>query len=132
MNRKTKDQEQQELTQVIADFLDMGHVENIIAMFKQDLSCYDLTGMLLHDERFMVRVGVAVLFEELKKIRGDEIPRAIPALIPLLTSQTPSIRGEAANILGIIRTEHALKAVTPLQNDPDPQVREIVADILVE
>ncbi len=65
--------EQAELITVIGDFLEMGHVENIMAMFKQDTSLYALSGELLRDERFMVRMGMAVLFEELRAIRPQEL-----------------------------------------------------------
>lgn len=126
------DQEQDELVQVISDFLEMGHVENIMAMFKQDPSCYALTGKLIQDERFMVRIGLAVLFEELAMLKPDDVVLAIPNLAPLLTSKTPYIRGEAATLLGIIGTKEALAEISLLRNDPDPQVKEIVADILDE
>ena len=43
----------QETRETIADFLEMGHVDNIIAMFKQEPSLYVWTGQLLDDERFM-------------------------------------------------------------------------------
>ena len=121
-----------DLVKVIGDFLEMGHVENIMAMFKQDTSHYQLTGDLLRDERFMVRMGVALLFEELKAIRPDEIPLAIPALLPLLKEETPWIRGEAVNVLGLIGTPEALEHIRAMTNDPDPLIKEIVADILNE
>jgi hypothetical protein len=119
-----------DLLKVIGDFLELGHVENIVAMFKQDQGLYDLTGDLLRDERFAVRLGAAVLFEELAVIRPDEIQRAIPALLPLLKEANPIFRGEAATILGIIGGEEAIKNLMQLQNDDDPQVLEIVTDIL--
>ena len=122
--------EEQELLKVIGDFLEMGHVENIMAMFKQDSSLYKLTGALLRDERFMVRMGVAVLFEELVKIRPEEVALAIPSLLPLLKDETPWVRGEAVNILGTIGTSEAMEQIRPMANDPDPQVREIAADFL--
>lgn len=119
-----------DMHQVIGDFLELGHVENIVAMFKQDRSLYDLTGDLLRDERFTVRLGVAVLFEELAVIRPLEISLAIPSLLPLLQEQNPILRGEAATILGIIGSRDALKQLKKLENDPDPQVREVIADII--
>ncbi|MBU0482935.1 MAG: HEAT repeat domain-containing protein [Proteobacteria bacterium] len=119
-----------DLLPVIGDFLEMGHVENIVAMFKQDVALYGLTGELLRDERFMVRLGVAVLFEELAMLRPEEIPLAIPSLLPLLNDPTPYIRGEACNLLGIIATDQARLHLAGMQNDPDPQVREIVRDNL--
>jgi len=119
-----------ELKQVITDFIDMGHVENIVSMFKADPGLYAMTGDLLRDERFMVRVGIAVLFEELKAARPAEVALAVESLVPLLTEQSPLLRGEAANILGIIDTPEARSHVAALAGDPDPQVAEIVRDIL--
>lgn len=119
-----------ELIRVIKDFIEMGHVENIVAMFKQDNSLYALTGEILRDERYMVRMGVAVLFEELARIRPDEVGAAIPALVPLLRHETPYIRGEAVTVLGIIGSDEAISHLRLMENDPDPQVAEIVRDIL--
>jgi len=119
-----------EIIKVISDFLEMGHVENIIAMFKKGPELHRLTGELLHDERFMVRMGVAVLYEELATVRPDEVSLAIPALQPLLTDKLSYVRGEACNLLGIIGTRRSLTLLETMVNDPDPQVREIVADFL--
>jgi len=119
-----------DMHQVIGDFLELGHVENIVAMFKQDRSLYDLTGDLLRDERFTVRLGIAVLFEELVLIRPKEISLAIPSLLPLLQEQKAILRGEAATILGINGSDSALKQLVKLKDDPDSQVREIVTDII--
>jgi HEAT repeat protein len=119
-----------DLLKVIADFLELGHLENIVAMFKQDTSLYNLTGKLVRDERFAVRLGLAVLFEELAVVRPNDLPYAIPSLLPLLQEENPLLRGEAATILGIIGTRAALQLLLPLRDDPDPQVREIITDII--
>jgi hypothetical protein len=121
-----------ELKKVIGDFIELGHVENIVAMFKQDTSLYRFTGDLLQDERFAVRIGMAVLFEELVTVRPKDVPLAIPYLLPLLQDKTPWVRGEAANLLGIIGNPEALMHLKQLVNDPDPQVSEIVRDALSE
>jgi hypothetical protein len=118
------------IIKVISDFLELGHAENIVAMFKQDKSLYRLTGDLLRDERFTVRLGIAVLFEELASVRPDDISLAIPSLLPLLEEKNPILRGEAATILGIIGTAESINRLAQLQNDPDPQVKEIVNDII--
>ena len=116
---------------VIKDFLEMGHADNIIAMFKQDSSLFAWTGDLLRDERFVVRLGLVLIFEELAALGHKEIKLAIPALAPLIAADIPAyIRGEAVTILGIIGTTEALRLLRPLQNDTDPQVREITEDIL--
>jgi hypothetical protein len=119
-----------DLCKVIGDFLELGHVENIMAMFKKDCKLYGLTGDLLRDERFTVRLGVAVLFEELAIIKPDDVVLAIPALVPLLKETNPILRGEAATILGIIGGAEAIENLQLLLNDPDQQVLEIVTDVL--
>ncbi len=126
-----KEDEKEETLKVIADFLELGHVDNIAAMFRQDRDLYRLTGELLRDERFTVRLGVAVLFEILSAERPDEAALAVAALEPLLGDDTAYVRGEAANVLGIIGTPHALALLRRLADDPEPQVREIAADFLV-
>ena len=119
-----------DLLKVIGDFLELGHVENIVAMYRQDSGLYSLAGDLIRNERFAVRLGTAVLFEELAALQPNETSLAIPSLLPLLREANPLLRGEAATILGIIGSHAALQHLLPLKNDPDPQVREIITDIL--
>ncbi len=119
-----------ELLGVIADFLDMGHVENIVALFRQDSRYYSWTGRLLTDQRFAVRLGVSVLFEHLKALCPEQLPLAIPSLSEQLSHPVDWVRGEAASVLGIIATEEALAPLRSLMNDSSPQVIEIVHHIL--
>jgi hypothetical protein len=116
---------------VIADFLELGHVENIVAMFRQDPACLGLTGALLQDERFRVRLGVAVLFEELLALAsGPDLDGAVPSLQGLAGHGAPYVRGDAAHILALIGTPTALAALAGFRGDPDPQVASIVAEVL--
>ncbi len=119
-----------DLLTVISDFLEKGLAENIVAMFKKEPELHRLAGELLKDERFMVRMGVAVLYEELVVVRPDETALAIPSLRPLLTDELSYIRGEACNILGLINTDEARSLLNTMIDDPDPQVLEIIADFL--
>lgn len=120
----------EELQEVIGDFLEKGLAENIVAMFKKEPELHRLTGDLLKDERFMVRMGVAVLYEELAIVRPTELSLAIPGLRPLLADETAYVRGEACNILAIINNSEARKLLASMVDDPDPQIREIVVDSL--
>ena len=118
------------LLQVIADFLAMGHVDNIVAMFRQEPRYFAWTGRLLTDERFAVRLGVSVLFEHLAGLCPELLSLAVPGLAEHLGHPVEWVRGEAASVLAIVGTEAALAALPPLLDDPSPQVREIVRDIL--
>ena len=122
----------QELKKVIADFLDQGHVENIVAMFRQESKYYQWSGEILRDERFSVRLGVSVLFEELKEIQQDKLDFALPSLVELLKSEEPLLRGEAVSVLAIIGTGEALTHNRKHRDDPNPQVREMVQLVLEE
>jgi hypothetical protein len=122
----------QELQRVIADFLDMGHVENIAAMFRHEPRYYAWTGDLLRDERFTVRLGLSVLFEDLRESHGDHVELAIPSLVKLLDAEEPLLRGEAVSLLGIIGSEEAMEYIRRQQADPSPRVREVVELVLQE
>ncbi len=130
MKQPTNEVSDQELKKVIADFLDLGHVENIVAMFRREPKYYQWAGELLRDERLSVRLGVTVLFEELQKIQPGKLKFALPSLVELLHAEEPLIRGEAVSILGIIGTAEALAQIRRLQEDPSPQVREMVQLVL--
>jgi predicted component of type VI protein secretion system len=120
----------EELKRVIADFLDMGHVENIVAMFRREPGYYAWTGDILRDERFSVRLGISVLFEELQHLQPEKLALAIPSLTELLAADEPLLRGEAVSLLGIIGNEAALALVRQRADDPDPRVREMVQLVL--
>ena len=119
-----------ELRRVIADFLSLGHVDNIVAMFRQEPRYLAWTGQLLEDERFAVRLGVSVLFEHLVELSPHLLPLAVPGLIGQLRHPVAWVRGEAASVLGLIATDAALAALPALLHDSSPQVVEIVRDIL--
>jgi HEAT repeat protein len=119
-----------ELLRVIADFLSLGHVDNIVAMFRQEPRYLAWTGKLLEDERFAVRLGVLVLFEHLVELSPHLLPLAVPGLITQLRHPVAWVRGEAASVLGLIATGEALAALPDVLHDSSPQVVEIVRDIL--
>jgi len=115
-----------ELKNVIADFLEMGHVENIVAMFRRDPQYYGWTGEILKDDRFNVRLGLTIVFEELQALGVCEIAQALPSLASLLNDDSALIRGEAIGILDIIGTREAKELIMTMADDSSPQVREMV------
>lgn len=126
----TQEVSDEDILVVIADFLALGHVDNIVAMVRQEPRYLAWSGRLLEDERYAVRIGVSVLFEYLIELSPEHLALALPGLLERLDHPTEWVRGEAATVLGIIGSEEALTALPPLLNDPSPQVVEIVQDIL--
>ena len=122
----------EELLKVIADFLEMGYVENIVAMFKQESLYYEWVGELIKDERFAVRLGVSVLFEYLVEDCPDKIDLAIPSLAQALQHQQARVRGEALSVLAIIATDKALDQVKTMTKDPDPEIADLAREIMTE
>ena len=119
-----------ELLSVIKDFLEMGHVGNIVAMFDQEPRYLEWTGAILDDERFAVRLGVSVLFEELRARHCASLHRAIPSLTALLSSENPLMRGEALSVLAIINDRSLRDQALQMLDDQNNQVREIAEDIV--
>lgn len=127
-----KQPDDSEMVTVIADFLEQGLADNIVSMFKADSGYYPLVGTILRDERFAVRMGLVLVFDELVAAEVEEVSHAIPVLMPLLAKDVaPFIRGEALTILGMIGTTESLALLAPFVDDDDPQIAEIVNDFIV-
>ena len=110
----------------------MGHVDNIVAMFHREPDYHKWTGKILDDERFNVRLGVSVLFEELKNRKPDRTDLAIPSLLPLLQSSQANIRGEAVSVLAIIGGLQVQEHIRKMTTDTHPQVKELALELLAE
>lgn len=119
---------------MIADYMEKGFLENIIDMVAHDNSLIGFVGDLIQDERIRVRIGTTALVEELSRREGYDMSRALPALIPLLKHPEAVVRGDTANLLGVIGDVSALPALQEAVSDTDPNVRllaeEAINDIL--
>ncbi len=120
------------LRSMIADYMEAGFLENIIDMFKHDKELYALVGELIQDERVKVRIGITALMEDLKIRDGGNIARAIPHLVPLLKHDDPVVRGDAANLLGIIRDKAAIPFLKKLLFDENPDVKLLAKEAIEE
>jgi HEAT repeat protein len=121
-----------DIASMIADYMEQGFLDNIIDMFKHDSSLYALLDSLIRDERVRVRIGVTALMEELKVKDGENISRALVPLLPLVDHGDPVVRGDAANLIGIIGDREALPFIERLLADEDPNVRLICREAIEE
>ncbi len=119
-----------ELKIMILDYMEKGFLENIIDMFKHDESLFPLIIDMIKDERVRVRLGATALVEELIKQKPEPLVRLIPDIAILLKYENPTVRGDAAYLLGIIRHKDALSFLVDVENDEDPSVKEIVRDAM--
>jgi len=112
--------------------MENGFLENIVDVFKHDKSYYPFIGTMLGDERMGVRIGTVALVEILKTQDLDNVLLAIPGIARLLGEPSPTIRGDAAYLLGIIGHENALPYLEDARNDEDLLVRETVEEAIKE
>ena len=117
---------------MLIEYMGRGFLENIIALMKQDPPTVRFIPDLIGDDNIMVRLGATALVEELVQEHRPVLEAVVPALVKLLGHENPTIRGDAANVLGIIRDRSAVEALRAHLNDEHPTVREIVREILQE
>lgn len=119
-----------ELKTMILDHMEKGFLENIIDMFRHDESLFPLIIDMIKDERMRVRLGATALVEEMVRLKPEPLVKLIPAIAGFLKDENPAVRGDGANLLGIIRHTDALPFLANAQNDEDPNVQEIVRDAM--
>ena len=120
----------EELKTMVLNYMDDGYLENIIDMFKHDETLYPMVIDMISDERVRVRIGAAALVEELVKTAREPFIKLIPDIAKLLDNTNPTLRGDAAYLLGLIRHADALPYLLKVQDDDNIFAREIISDAI--
>jgi HEAT repeat protein len=121
-----------EMRSMLIDYMGRGFLDNIIAMFRQDASLYRFIADMLGDDNIRVRLGATALVEELARDRRTELSAAVPGIVALLVNDNPTIRGDAAFVLGIIGDRGAKEALQACLKDGHAGVREAAREALEE
>lgn len=116
------------MLKMLTDYMEGGFLENIIALFRKDENLYPLIGEMLGDERGRVRLGTIALVETLMTEQPGKVLSAIPGIAILLNHPNPTIRGDAAHLLGVIGHKDALPFLTEAARDENEMVREVVEE----
>jgi len=117
---------------MLIEYMGKGFLDNIIAMFRQDGSLFRFVADMLGAADLRVRLGTVALVEELAAERGSELRAAVPGLIELLNHGNPTVRGDAASVLGTIKDRSARAALEACLQDSHPGVREAARDALAD
>jgi HEAT repeat protein len=120
--------ENSDLNKMVADYMEGGMLDNIIDMFKHDKGLYSIVPDLLTDERMRVRIGVTALLEILIHEDAENVKKTVPQLVALLKNENPVIRGDAANILGIIGDADVVPILREMSKDENENVRIIARE----
>ncbi|TAN44594.1 MAG: HEAT repeat domain-containing protein [Nitrospirae bacterium] len=115
---------------MICDHMEKGFLDNIIDMLKHDETLFPVIIDMVKDERLRVRIGATALVEELVKDRRDGLVKFIPEISRLLEDPNPTIRGDGANLLGIIKHSDALSFLDAVYNDPDAAARAMIHEAI--
>lgn len=121
-----------EIKNMLVEYMSKGFLDNIIALFKQDRSLYRFVSDMLGDENMRVRLGATALVEELSSEHKTELRNAVPGIIELLKHENPTIRGDAAYVLGIIKDRSSRDALEACLHDSHLSVREVANDALAQ
>ena len=121
-----------DLKQMILDHMELGFLENIIDMFRADEKLFPIITDMLQDERMRVRLGATALVEELHKSHADRLAEEIPAFAELLKFENPTVRGDAAYVLGMLRNKAALPFLEARSEDENEAVREVILEAIAE
>src|SRR5208337_3855348 len=93
----------QEMRDMLIDYMGRGFLDNITALFRQDATVYRFIADMVGSENMRVRLGATALVEELARDHRQELRSSVPGLIGLLRHENPTVRGDAASVLGIIQ-----------------------------
>src|SRR3990172_5858602 len=122
----------EKLKKMIADHMEAGLLENIIAMFRHDRSLFGLLDYLMSDERGRVRLGAVALVEALKEGFRDDIVKEVSRIAGGLKNPHPVIRADAAYLLEVIGDKSALPYLMDSANDENAAVREMLKETIEE
>jgi HEAT repeat protein len=120
-----------EMRAMLVDYMGRGFLDNIIALFRRDTTVYPYIADMLGNDHIRVRIGAMALIEELVKEHSSELRASVPGIIELLQHENPTIRGDAASALGIIKDTVAEHALQESLKDGNPGVREAAMDALM-
>ncbi len=117
---------------MVADYMEAGLLENIADMFKADRSLFSILPHLISDERGRVRLGAVALAEGVRDACQKELQAVIPDIAGVLNHSNPTIRADAAYLLGIIGHKDALPYLMTVLDDKNPLVRETIQETIEE
>ena len=122
--------DEREYTKLIAEDLESGALAKVIELFRYNKTLYQVVANLLQDNRMKVRLGANMLIDELREEKPDDVKLALPGLLPLLSNESPTIRGDAADMVGMIGSDEHIPYLKNLLEDQNQQVIEIVEEAI--
>lgn len=126
------DADLKEFTTLLSADLENGDVDKVVSLFQYNKALYPTVGEMMKIGTLFVRLGVNMLIEDLREKKPDDVKLAIPYLIPLLRNENPTIRGDVADLIGMIGDKEQITDLSPLLKDHNSQVIEMAREAIAE
>jgi hypothetical protein len=117
------------LATALASMLEAGRLSEIGPLLQSDDGATALA-TIMRDGSMQQKMGLMLAVEELLEAEPHGLDGAAKELIPLLSSEVPTVRGDVADLLGKIGTPGARDALSRLLEDDNPDVREAAEEAL--
>ena len=130
MNMTLSNEDLKEFSSLLSQDLENGDTDKVVELFKYNKTLYETLGKMLSEGSMFVRLGVNMLLEDLSEEKPEDMKYALPQIIPLLQNENATIRGDAADIIGMIGSSEHISILKPLLEDEHSQVREIAAEAI--
>lgn len=121
-----------ETLDMLIEYMGKGFIENIAALLRREPDLARFIPDMIRQENLGVRLGTTALVEELVRGRRNVLNGAVPGLIALLESANPTVRGDAASLLGTIGHLSAKQPLQALLQDANDAVRTVARIALEE
>ncbi len=121
-----------EMRDMLIDYMGRGFLENIAALLRQEPDLGRFIPDMISQEHLGVRLGTTALVEELSGGHREALRHAVAGLIALLKSDNPTVRGDAASLLGTIGDASATGPLKEMLQDANAAVRDVVRGALEE
>jgi len=126
----TSKAEIQEFAELLAENLSTGNLDQVISLFQYNGALYETIGLLVKSEKMNVRIGIAAVMEELFDAGLANTEKALENIQALLKDPNPVVRGDAANLVGILGGLEHISLLEPLLKDENFQVVEVVEEVI--
>lgn len=121
-----------EIRDMLIDHMGRGFLENIAALLRQEPDLARFIPDMISQENLGVRLGTTALVEELAGGHREVLRHAVAGLVSLLKSDNPTVRGDAASLLGTIGDVSAKGPLRTMLQDVNAAVRDVVQIALEE
>ncbi len=117
------------LFKTLSSMVETGQIQRAVQLLTQE-NGFSAMGQLLAEGTLQQRMGLMLVVEESLSQDPNSLDGSLPHLIPLLSHENSTIRGDTADVLGQIGAPGAKEALSRLLGDEHPDVREIALEAL--